>query len=97
MNMRHHHNILYTMTGVSVIGAFIFVAWVLAFHDIPEHNRELFIHLMGIIEGAFVGGLVATFFGSSKKEHDQYDSLKGDEVSSTVTTSQSETTTQSKE
>lgn len=64
------HTVLYTLTGFSVIGSFLFVAWVLAFHQIPEHNRELFIHLMGIIEGAFVGGLVATFFGSSKKEHE---------------------------
>lgn len=66
-------NPLYYATGLAVIGAFIFVAWVLAFHEIPDTNRELFIHLMGIIEGAFVGGIVSSFFGSSKKEHDHTD------------------------
>jgi hypothetical protein len=70
MSLNSRHTLLYTVTGFSVITSFIFVGWVLAFHEIPEKNRELFIHLMGIIEGAFVGGLVATFFGSSKKEHD---------------------------
>lgn len=64
-------NPLYYATGAAVIFSFIFVALVLSFHDIPKENRELFIHLMGIIEGAFVGGVVSSFFGSSKKEHDQ--------------------------
>jgi hypothetical protein len=63
-------NILYYITGFSVIIVFLFVVGVLAFHEVPEHNRELFIHLLGIIEGAFVSGLVATFFGSSKRDHD---------------------------
>lgn len=66
-------NPLYYATGLAVIGAFVFVALVLAFHEIPKENRELFIHLMGIIEGAFVGGVVASFFGSSKKEHEHTD------------------------
>lgn len=66
-------NPLYYATGLAVISAFVFIVLVLAFHEIPETNRELFIHLMGIIEGAFVGGLVASFFGSSKKEHEHID------------------------
>ncbi len=63
-------NILYLLTGVCILISFGFICWALAFHEIPEGNRDLFIHLMGIIEGAFLTGLVATFFGSSKKEHD---------------------------
>jgi hypothetical protein len=66
-------NPLYYATGLSVISAFVFVVFVLAFHEIPKDNRELFIHLMGIIEGAFVGGIVSSFFGSSKREHDTHD------------------------
>ena len=64
------HNILYYLTGGAVISSFIFIIGVLAFHEIPEANREIFVHILGIIEGSFVGGLVATFFGSSKREHD---------------------------
>jgi len=66
-------NVLYFATGFSVIFSFLVIVAVLAFHDIPKDNRELFIHLMGIIEGSFVGGLVASFFGSSKKEHEDKD------------------------
>lgn len=81
--MRYKPTLLYLMTGISVIFAFNFVVWVLAFHEIPKENRELFIHLLGIIEGAFVGGLVATFFGSSKREHDPGTTT---ETSTTATT-----------
>lgn len=63
-------NFLYYVTGITIISVFIFVVYVLAFHEIPEKNKELFIHLLGIVEGAFLSGLVATFFGSSKRDHD---------------------------
>lgn len=66
-------NPLYYATGTSVILSFVYVVIVLSRYDIPKENRELFIHLMGIIEGAFVGGLVSSFFGSSKKEHEHND------------------------
>lgn len=71
MNPHPRPTMLYSLTGLAVIVSFVFVVLILAFHDIPEQNRDLFIHLLGIIEGSFVGGLVATFFGSSKREHDQ--------------------------
>jgi hypothetical protein len=64
------HNLLYILTGLSILGSFGFSVWVLAFHEIPDNNRELFIHVLGMIDGAFVGALVATFFGSSKKDHE---------------------------
>lgn len=63
-------NILYYLTGISVIAAFMWCLFILGYHDIPEQNRELFIHMLGMIDAAFVGGLVASFFGSSKKEHE---------------------------
>ena len=61
---------LYQATGYTVMCSFLFVAVSLVFISIPEANRELFIHLIGIIEGAFVGNLVNYFFGSAsnKKE-----------------------------
>lgn len=63
-------NILYYCTGFSVILSYLFVQFVIAFIDIPDHNRDIFIHLLGIIEGSFVTGLVGTFFTSSKREHE---------------------------
>lgn len=63
-------NIMYLLTGLSILFSFLFCIWVLAFHEIPSNNRELFIHVLGMIDGAFVGALVATFYGSSKKDHE---------------------------
>lgn len=69
------HNLLYILTGLSILASFGFSLWVLAFHEIPENNRELFVHVLGMIDGAFVGALVATFFGSSKKDHEAGQSI----------------------
>lgn len=58
---------LYQATGYTVLASFLFVIVALIFISIPEANREIFIHALGIIEGAFVGNLVNHFFGSSSK------------------------------
>lgn len=79
------HNLLYILTGLCILGSFIFSLWVLAFHEIPTTNRELFVHVLGMIDGAFVGALVATFFGSSKKDHEGGQSITTS-YESTITT-----------
>lgn len=56
---------LYQATGYTVLTSFVVVLFALIFTPIPEENREIFIHALGIIEGAFVGNLVNHFFGSS--------------------------------
>jgi hypothetical protein len=56
---------LYQATGYTVLASFLFVIACLMFIPIPEPNREIFIHVLGIIEGAFVGNLVNHFFGSA--------------------------------
>jgi len=63
-------NLLKLITGFAIIGIFVFIVIALTYIEIPERNKEIFIHLIGIIEGAFVGNLCAYYFGSSKKEHD---------------------------
>jgi hypothetical protein len=63
-------NILYYCTGFAIIISYFFVLYVIAFVEIPTHNKEIFIHILGIIEGSFVTGLVGTFFTSSKREHE---------------------------
>jgi len=65
---------LYQATGYTVLVSFLFVIVALIFISIPEPNREIFIHALGIIEGAFVGNLVNHFFGSAangKKQNDE--------------------------
>lgn len=59
---------LYQATGYTVLAAFLFVVVVLTFKEIPEKNREVYIHILGILEGAFVGNLVNHFFGSSNNK-----------------------------
>ncbi len=50
------------LTALSIIVAFNVVVYALIWLEIPEGNKELFIHLMGIIEGAFVTSLVGYYY-----------------------------------
>lgn len=59
---------LHLATGLTVIFAFIASVVSIIFVRVPPENKELFIHLLGIVEGAFVGGLVFYYFGSSHYE-----------------------------
>lgn len=62
---------LYQATGYTVLTSWFLVIGALLFHEVPEANREIFIHLLGIIEGAFVGNMVNHFFGSSSKSQEK--------------------------
>lgn len=68
---------LYQATGYTVLASFVMIVVALICIEIPTGNRELFIHVIGLIEGAFVGNLVNHFFGSSqpKQEKKQTDAL----------------------
>lgn len=61
-------DLIKTLTALSIIASFDFVVYALVFVEIPEGNREIFIHLMGIIEGAFVTSLVGFYWTKSHKE-----------------------------
>lgn len=67
---------LYQATGYTVLASFLFVIISLIFISIPEANREIFIHALGIIEGAFVGNLVNHFFGSAANSNKPKDETK---------------------
>lgn len=68
---------LYQATGYTVLASFIAIVIALICIEIPTGNRELFIHVIGLVEGAFVGNLVNHFFGSSqpKQEKKEDDAL----------------------
>ncbi len=68
------HDGIKVLVALSVIGAFNFVVYALVFISIPEGNRELFIHLLGIIEGAFVTSLVGYYY--TKAEDKDKDEIK---------------------
>jgi hypothetical protein len=55
------------MYFVCIIGlaAFSFILYVLVYNSIPDANRDLFIHAIGMVEGVAVS-IFSYYFGSSK-------------------------------
>lgn len=58
-------DILKTIVCFTVLFVFVKMSNKLIDHEIPEANREILIHVLGIIEGAVVS-FVSFYFGSSK-------------------------------
>lgn len=62
-------------TGIIGLAAFAFILYVLVYISIPEHNRDLFIHAIGMVEGVAVS-IFSYYFGSSKGSTDKTKLLK---------------------
>lgn len=54
--------------GFVGLGTFIFIVYALSFLTIPEGNKELFTHLVGIVEGVVLG-IFAYYYGSKMKKN----------------------------
>jgi hypothetical protein len=52
------------ITGAVILVLFGIVIYSLAFRIIPEGNREIFVHSLGIVEGAVIT-IVTYYYGSS--------------------------------
>jgi hypothetical protein len=61
-------DILYYATGFAIIAVFLTMSYVVMFLTVPKENAEAFAHLRGMIDGAFVTGLVGYFFVKSKSQ-----------------------------
>lgn len=59
--------IKYAVAG-SVIVSFLSVVWSIIFLPIPKEKEILFAHLVGMVEGAFVSGLVAYYYTRGSKD-----------------------------
>jgi len=59
-------DIMFNLTGVTGLGAFLFIIYAIVYLDIPENNKEVWIHLIGICEG-IVLSIFGYFFGSAIK------------------------------
>jgi len=68
MKLMKEGNFIKMLTALSIIMAFDFVVFALVFVEIPENNKEIFIHLMGIIEGAFVTSLLGYYYTKSHQD-----------------------------
>ena len=61
--------------GVMVMVSFCFLQYVLVYRHIPEENKDVFLHLMGMIDTA-AGLVIGYYFGSSKGSADKTKMLK---------------------
>jgi len=59
---------MFNLTGVIGLGAFVFIIYAIVYLQIPESNKEVWIHLIGICEG-IVLSIFAYFFGSAVRKN----------------------------
>jgi uncharacterized protein YacL len=68
-------DVMKTVTGLVMLTVFSLLVRHLVTHELPEPNREVIIHILGIIEGA-VMAVVTYYFGSSKGSQEKAEQLK---------------------
>jgi len=61
---------LFNLTGIVGLGAFAVIIWAILALDIPETNKELFYHLIGIVEGVSLS-IFGYYFGTSMKDNEK--------------------------
>ena len=59
---------LFNLTGIVGLGAFAFIVYVITQVNVPLQNKELFIHLIGIVEGVALS-IFGYYFGTSMKDN----------------------------
>lgn len=62
------------VVGSVVLLSFFIVIYALAFRAIPEQNKEIFIHSVGILEGVVIT-IVGYYFGSSSGSKAKSDTI----------------------
>jgi uncharacterized protein YacL len=68
-------DVMKTITGLVMLTVFSFLVRHLVTYELPQANREVIIHILGIIEGA-VMAVVTYYFGSSKGSQEKAEQLK---------------------
>ena len=61
---------LFNLTGIVGLGAFSVIIWAILALEIPTENKELFYHLIGIVEGVALS-IYGYYFGTSMKDNDK--------------------------
>jgi hypothetical protein len=59
---------LFYLTGIIGLAAFCFMIYAIVYLSIPEPNKEVWIHLIGITEGIVIS-IFGYYFGSSIKRN----------------------------
>jgi len=58
---------MFNLTGLVGLSAFAFLVYAIVYLKIPEHNKEIWIHLIGITEGIALS-ITGYFYGSTMKD-----------------------------
>jgi hypothetical protein len=61
-------DLMYNLTGIVGLSAFVFIVYAIVYLEIPTENKEVWIHLIGICEG-IVLSIFGYFFGSAVKQN----------------------------
>ena len=61
---------LFNLTGIVGLTAFGVVVWAILTLEIPESNKELFYHMVGIVEGVVLS-IFGYYFGTSMKDNEK--------------------------
>lgn len=57
-----------SVTGIIGLAAFSFLVYTVVTTEVPETNREIFIHMIGIVEGIILS-IFGYYYGSAVKEN----------------------------
>ena len=55
---------MFNLTGLVGLSCFSFLVYAIVYLEIPAHNKEIWIHLIGVTEG-IVLSIIGYFYGSS--------------------------------
>ena len=61
-------DVMFNLTGLIGLGAFAFIIYAIVYLQIPEANKEVWIHLIGICEG-IVLSIFGYFYGSAVRKN----------------------------
>ncbi len=64
---KYGFDFLFNITGLVILGAFAFLVYIITNAEVPPSNKEIFIHLIGIVEGSVIS-VVGYYFGTSMKK-----------------------------
>lgn len=62
-------DLMFNLTGVIGLLSFAFIIYAIVYLEVPENNKEVWIHLIGICEG-IVLSIFGYFYGSAVRKKD---------------------------
>ena len=61
-------DLMFNLTGIIGLAAFAFIIYAIVYLEVPENNKEVWIHLIGICEG-IVLSIFGYFYGSAVRKN----------------------------